>query len=144
MSHVGKCNGGCCRAITLNLPPEKVAQIAAVYDYWNATGRPCSHDAQFVVKHFKFIRMTHVEPTSGMHEHGFKRAEYRCDALVDNKCSVYAERPNLCRSYPHIERCLVLGCTVRRRRDFPASRWEDDGGSLRHAHETNHAHDAAD
>ena len=77
---------------------------------------PCigltERDAERIAKHLKISRgdfkRTYLKRTTG-HEGMFKEFAYKfaqtpCKFLVDNRCSVYEVRPEICKQYPNYER----------------------------------------
>ncbi len=42
---------------------------------------------------------------------GVGGAFYTCQHYTDGQCTIYADRPAMCREYPYDKRCLYAGCT---------------------------------
>lgn len=134
----GKCSGECCRLISLNTPPELVAEMAAGARHRErfpgAQVRHATHegDPLFVVRHFTPVRYSYIDGVTG--ERSFEpepRMQYRCEKWSGKRCNAYDERPMLCRTYGITATCRRADCTLR---PYPLYRdlesWDNEGGSV--------------
>lgn len=156
----GACSGECCRMMTLNLPPEKIALLAAGERYqrrfaesrrlelaWASSSLvpvpvvAANPDAEFVERHLVPVRLSFRDAmTKKLRGDPAPAMQYRCSAWdgVTRRCTRYSTRPDFCRTYgvePH-QRCRFSSCTFR---PYPIwrdlSRWEDDGGPTQVDHD---------
>jgi Fe-S-cluster containining protein len=100
MTLAGACNGcgACCRVLTLPQSPEELRDMAALvrvlgipsdYPFAAEHWRPLARDEAMRLNPFYASRLA-----PGAHL-------YSCDALgPDGRCTVYEERPLVCRGYP--------------------------------------------
>ena len=147
----GRCEGHCCRMITLSATPEEIAimeagnrHIARVDECARLEGRAfyvspnvaSCHDATFVTQHFVLVRNSYRDGFTGAQT--WQRSslgarpmpQYRCTAWTGRDCGRYDERPDLCRRYgSHERQCEVPGCRLRWRYRPARDAWEDDGGA---------------
>ena len=101
---MGACTGcgACCRVIVLDAAPREVQQMAALT---RVLGIPSDH--VFAAEHWR--PLTREE---AMRLNPFYTARlapdahlYSCDRLgADGRCTVYEERPLVCRGYPWYDR----------------------------------------
>jgi len=130
---VRRCTGHCCRELVLPVPPCVLAMMAATAERtlddldqpWRSPF-PARLVGHYRVPHaltegrFTWARARDVVTlAAGMKlvrhdERPFAiRHVYRCTHLNEaGDCSIYDDRPNLCRDYPHGEPCQHLGCTL--------------------------------
>ncbi len=146
----GRCNGHCCRMITLSAPAETIAWMAAGNSYTArvqetaamegqaAFRRPrvgWNPDATFVEDNFILVRLSYVDGITGERTwHGQPAKplpQYRCTKWTGTDCGVYESRPGFCRRYGGPEQpCRVEGCNLRWRYKPECDRWADDGGAV--------------
>lgn len=89
-----RCTGGCCRKFTINKSPGELAAQAAGGDA----------DAAKIRDLLKLHSYSDDGETFLL--------RYDCKALLPNgDCSIYNERPDMCRRYPDGFQCSVEGCT---------------------------------
>lgn len=135
--HDGECTGECCRMITINADPERIAIMAARWSEARKKGlaRGPLADPEFVVANFVLVRYSKFHADTGNLVHGKPEAQYRCSQWDGStkRCMSYEERPRLCRAYgmEKHQQCPRADCTLKPYAEWHAQhRWEDDGGPV--------------
>lgn len=99
-----RCTGHCCRSFYLPFTPEELADI----------------DDSTHIDGSKIAAMAIPVAPVGQRPHGlaFPMIDppvvghyYTCRHLIGNDCSIYDERPRMCRTYPEGQKCNYKGCT---------------------------------
>lgn len=145
----GRCTGFCCRMITLSVPAEPIAVMAAQsraararlnnpppdYGFGDELidRRRLHYDAEFVVDHFIHVRDSYDDAITGWRRpRPDKLPQYRCKAWTGRDCGAYDRRPDFCREHGSPNKpCKVPGCNLRWVYRDPEARWEDDGAPPR-------------
>jgi Fe-S-cluster containining protein len=121
MSETARCTGHCCESFTMPQSPERIWQM---YNDWQkyadgATFRFGGNDIHIVAPMLIFIRETKTDPLDGREFFQGPQYVYTCkhfDRLARN-CTIYENRPQMCRDYPYKSSCRYLGCTMKRTED---------------------------
>lgn len=85
-------------------------------------------DAQavFIADMLVPVEPENVDPCTGEH-HGRGHARYSCRHVdAAGQCTVYEERPDMCREYPYNRPCTFVGCTWTAAREARCSRKGED------------------
>lgn len=107
-----RCTGHCCRAFTLPRSPEELAEG---YRAWlhQVPGANLVHDIHLIypmVRHLRLYHAGEVAPDGKVVDQD--RHYYRCVHVAENgDCGIYADRPDMCRSYPDGNPCTYAACT---------------------------------
>ena len=96
----GSCNGcgACCKVLVLEQSPEEVRQMAALT---RVLGIPSDHI--FAAEHWRPLTRAEATALNPFYTSRLPADAqlYTCDRLgADGRCTVYEERPLVCRGYP--------------------------------------------
>src|SRR5436190_1374195 len=96
----GSCNGcgACCKVLLLEQSPEEVRQMAALT---RVLGIPSDHI--FAAEHWRPLTRAEATALNPFYTSRLPADAhlYTCDRLgADGRCTVYEERPPVCRGYP--------------------------------------------
>ncbi len=100
----GSCNGcgACCKVLVLEQSPEEVRQMAALT---RVLGIPSDHI--FAAEHWRPLTREEATALNPFYTSRLPADAhlYTCDRLgADGRCTVYEERPLVCRGYPWYDR----------------------------------------
>lgn len=98
----GRCTGHCCRKFPLPYSLEELNEGKS-----RETGRPLEPDWPFIADMVILLG-------EGKYGDGRKSYLYTCRHLdtVTGDCTVYEQRPRMCRDYPYGNECPIDGCTA--------------------------------
>ncbi len=109
-----RCTGDCCRAFCLSITWDELQED---YREWLAGHRIRFRDVWVCAQIFVYrgvvsrnpLSMTVFDPPGEL---------LTCSMLTkDGDCSIYEQRPRVCRNYPHGRACRYPGCTMPREYD---------------------------
>jgi len=118
---MSNCIGKCCTDFTMRIPPMQIPLmkrrlergVRILHDRGTYAGwtDPISNKLGMILEMIEFRFMDQREPTNGENSGG-RIFHYRCKNYVDGKCSVYADRPPMCRNFAWDENqpCRYRGC----------------------------------
>lgn len=115
--YLGKCNtcGKCCKCIPVSF---KTSKSIAEYKEWisktsvdeynkNPERILTQDDYDLIFIAENMVKITLAEAREIMPSiDGRSRVPYKCNALINNKCSKYDERPRMCSEYPNYKHLI--------------------------------------
>lgn len=105
-----RCNGNCCRSFTVRYSPVEIGRERA---------RGVVDDIVFIADMLVYQgwgQSNMVGDEVGVRTDGDPCHWYTCKHFDDpaGKCTVYSDRPRMCRSYPYREACTYTGCSYEK------------------------------
>lgn len=97
-----RCTGHCCRAFTLPKSPEDIRKMVEE-DRLN--------DGPFILDMLIYLGLFDVNPAGGVLDEPWHYFTCRHLDTATGNCTVYEQRPHLCRNYPNDKACEFPGCT---------------------------------
>jgi Fe-S-cluster containining protein len=108
-----RCTGKCCRKFTMSASYERIQQM---YQDWKKYG---GGNSRVPMNDVHIVALMLVPLGEDTHDidgvpfvHG-PQMMYTCKHFDKDKgdCTIYAERPQMCREYPYLSHCRYEGCT---------------------------------
>ncbi len=126
-----RCSGSCCEMFNLPIFPHEIKASLEAYLKYRDSGllddaywidrfgeeRHChTNDIIRIASMLIFIGETQISPNSdGKTKFNVNQAMYTCKHFIDNECTVYENRPSMCKNYPFSwgGSCKYKGCTLK-------------------------------
>lgn len=102
-----RCTGHCCKAFTLRYSPDELQEK---FEEWVGGKDNGVEDIDVVWPMTIYLGSSDVNPATGL-QHPETLHVYTCAHFEDGSCTIYDDRPNVCRRYPGGRKCHYKGCT---------------------------------
>lgn len=99
----------CCKSFTL---PYSYHELKRAYEAWHSLKDSFLDDNSQVRRIPEDVWLIYpmvVELEPKMEASHYR---YTCKHLIDNNCSIYSIRPNMCKNYPYESKCKHKDCTL--------------------------------